>query len=131
LSIKIIWDNPQKTVLYINFDGDWGWTDYDSAIDELHNKIREVDHVVDILSYMPPGKTLPPGPPLNHLRRAFQLQPDNAGYSVFIGGTTFGDAIVAVFSKMNKAVGEKIKVAETIEEGRALIVKLRSQENNQ
>jgi hypothetical protein len=126
MSINITWDNPEKTVLYINFEGDWDWAAYDAAIDALHNKIREVDHVVDVLSYMPPGKTLPPGPPLNHLRRAFQQQPTNAGFSVFIGGTTFGDAIVAVFSKMNKSIGEKIKVAETLEAGRALIANLRS-----
>jgi hypothetical protein len=129
MSINITWDNPEKTIIYINFEGDWDWAAYDAAINELHSKIREVNHTVDILSYMPPGKTLPPGAPLNHLRRAFQQQPANGGYSVFIGGTTFGDAIVSVFSKMNRSVAEKIKVAETLEAGRVLIAKLRNAEH--
>jgi hypothetical protein len=126
MSITVTWDNAEKTIITIDFEGDWDWEAYDAGIDELHTKIRDVAHTVDILSYMPPGKTLPPGAPLNHLRRAFQQQPTNAGYSVFIGGTTFGDAIVSVFSKMNKSVSEKIKVAETLEAGRALIAKLRN-----
>jgi hypothetical protein len=125
MPIPITWDNEARTVLYIEFQMPWTWADYDAAIDHLHRLIQQTDHTVDIISYMAAGTVLPPGSPMDHLRRAMQKQPANAGVTAFIGDNQFGEAIIASFSKIYKNLRDHILVAPTVADARQQLTELR------
>src|SRR5574341_205893 len=118
---EIAWDNPEQTLIRIDFNGSWTWADYDRAFDDAHALAREVDHRVDILA-----NALKADPPrdynaLPHIRRVWDTRPPNLGIWVVVMNNYFLERITRLVADVVATSNKVVRFARTEDEGRALI----------
>jgi hypothetical protein len=118
MAISIVWDNENKTVLRIDFEGRWDWSAYDAAIDEAYAIIRQMDYKVNVISQMSLDMAFPQGLPLRHLQRTQKLMPGNVGYFMVVGGNWAARAVLLAFRHYND---EKIHAVESLEQARTML----------
>jgi hypothetical protein len=118
MSVNVSWDNDDKTIIRYDFDGQWTWNDFNAATVDAFAMTRSVDHRVDSISYFNKGAALPPNA-LFQFRRAMANAPKNRGKTVIVGGSAFIKTMVAVFSHLNRELGERLALADTLDEARA------------
>jgi hypothetical protein len=120
MPITVTWDNDDQTAIRYDFDGRWTWSEFHRAANEAFALTRSVTQTVDSISYFKPGVTLPPDA-LFQFRHAMADAPSNRGTTVIVGGSAFIVMMVSIFSKLNKALGERLLVANSLDQARALL----------
>ncbi len=120
MSVSASWDNEDHTIIRYDFDMKWTWDEFNTAASDAFAMTRNADYIVDTISNFKPGAALPANA-LFQFRRAMANAPKNRGVNVIVGSSTFIKSMVATFSRFNKQLGEKLVVADTLEEARALI----------
>jgi hypothetical protein len=121
MGINVAWDNEEKSICRVEFDGSFTWTEYDEAIDRLWNAIRAVDHKVDVIATMTPGTSLPKGLPLSHLQRAAQTQPENADLVVMVDYSPFVKAFIKMLARLNVNAAKSARFAPSVTEAHVLL----------
>ena len=120
MSVTVSWDNDDRTTIRYEFERDWIWDEFYAASENAFALTRSVEHTVHSISYFKPGASLPPNA-LMHFRRAMVNAPRNRGVTVIVGGSLFITTMVRVFSKLNRSLGERLLLADTLEQARALL----------
>ncbi len=120
MGVNISWDNGEKTALRYDFKGRWTWEEFDAAALEAFAMTGSVTHTVDSISNFEIGATLPPNA-LFQFRRAMSKAPPNRGITVIVGGSLFIKTMVTTFSRLNKQLGERLQIADSLEQARALL----------
>ena len=117
MSITVNWDNDDKTVIRYDFADKWDWADFRAATVEAFALTRSVPHRVDSISNFHLGANLPPDA-LFQFSRIMKVAPSNRGTTVIVGGTTFINNLVSIFSKIYKPLGKRLLIASTLDEAR-------------
>jgi hypothetical protein len=120
MTVKVSWDNEDRTTIRYDFEGYWIWKDFYAAAETAFAMTRSVDYRVDSISYFRVGATLPPNA-LMHFRKAMVNAPKNRGVNVIVGGSMFIRTMVKVFSRLNRALGERLVLADTLEDAREVL----------
>jgi hypothetical protein len=120
MNITVSWDNDDKTIIRYDFQGQWTWDEFHKTSKEAFAMTRSVEHRVDSISNFHKGAALPPNA-LFQFRQAMTNAPKNRGMTVIVGGNTFIKTMVRVFSNLNKQLGERLKIADTLDEARAML----------
>jgi hypothetical protein len=61
VSIGVVWDNDEKSIIRCDFNGKWRWDDLFAALDQIRGMSAAVPHTVDAIidfthaSYIPTG----------------------------------------------------------------------------
>jgi hypothetical protein len=126
MPVLISWDDEAKTILRYEYDGKWTWDEVDAATDQVVSFMRETTNAVSIIHDMTNSPGLPSGALTNAFRFTRDL-PDNWDISVVIGTGTFTEALLNIFSRVYKKLGEHYKTATTLEEARAIIAAQKTQ----
>jgi hypothetical protein len=125
MSVRVSWDNDDKTTTRYDFEGAWTWDEFYAATGDAFALTRSVEHRVDSISYFAPGANLPPNA-LLHFRRAMVNAPENRGVTVIVGGSRFINTMVTVFSKLNRSLGERLILADNLDQARRLLASRRT-----
>jgi len=120
MSVKVSWDKNDKKTIRYDFEGRWMWDEFYAAAENAFALTRSVEHTVDSISFFRPGAYLPPNA-LMHFRRAMVNAPKNRGVTVIVGGSMFIKTMVTVFSKLNRQLGERLLLADTLEQARVML----------
>ncbi len=120
MNITVAWDNDEQTIIRYDFDKGWTWREFYTATDQAFVLTRSVTHTVNSISYFKPGVVLPPDA-LFQFRRAMTNAPKNRGVTVIVGGSTFIITMVSLFGKLNKRLGERLMIADSLERARAVL----------
>ena len=127
MPIHLSWDDTDQTILLNQSSGRWTWEEYHLALGEMIDRIKGVNHRVDVITVRLPDAVHPPGSGLPHYQRAMRVLPDNTGLHVLINTSTIARITVSTFLRFypQQAHG-MVALAASIEEARALIAKDRA-----
>jgi hypothetical protein len=120
MPVLISWDDEAKTTLRYEYGGKWTWDEVDAATDQVVNFMRETSSPVSIIHDMTHSPGLPSGA-LTQAHRFTRDLPENWEISVVVGSGTFTEALLNIFSRVYKKLGEHYKTASTLDEARAII----------
>ena len=120
-NIKVEWlDRDQRIMLWV-FEGKWGWDQYYESVKLAHEMLREVaPDRTDIIALMVNSPGLPPNA-LSNIRQVSMKSPDNWKLTVVVGGGAFIKSMVSIGRRVNKNLGDKYAVADTLEAALAVI----------
>ena len=95
MPISVTWDNEEKTILLRKVTKPWSWQDYIEAMKVVHQKLSEVDHMVDIIVDCTEINNLPDGA-LGSLSKSNRAYPENMGQQFVVSSSLF----IELFSNM-------------------------------
>jgi hypothetical protein len=121
MAIRVSWDNPDKTVLYVLFEGRWHISEFDTAVNQILAFARPLDYPVYSICDM----TRCGAPPVGIMwqaRRAYQMAAVNWGGTVI---ATRSKIVIDLLGSFLNAYApqsvEKIIVVSTLEEAREFL----------
>jgi hypothetical protein len=120
MGVTVSWDNDQKTIICYDFHGRWTWEDFYASTAQAFAMTRNVTHRVDVICLIHPGAVLPANA-MYHFRQAMVNAPHNRGATVIVGGSGFIKRLVKIFRNFNKRLGERVMIADTMDEARMLL----------
>ncbi|MEO8393092.1 MAG: hypothetical protein ABI700_08860 [Chloroflexota bacterium] len=123
MKFTIDWDDPEHSILYASYEGEWVLEEYTASFDQGVQMMRSVDHRVDVIVHtLDAAAQSPPLWALRTWRYAVINSPPNAGLTVSVPG----NAGVRAFSfALSRLAGPhyygKLATADTLDEARQLI----------
>jgi hypothetical protein len=84
MGISIKWDNPDKTLIILEFNSQWTWDDLYRVTDEMHGMLDTVDHPVDTITILTRSQRLPGGF-VGHASRLTSKRHRNSRIGVIVG----------------------------------------------
>ncbi len=130
MPIQVAWDNDEQTVIRYDFQGSWSWSDYSQAVEEADRMMLSVDHTVDAIANLQHSRGLPTGA-IHHVRRTITKAPPQLGVIVIAHPSLFVQAMTTAFNRVYPHLGERILLADTLDEARALIARRRRKNRQQ
>jgi hypothetical protein len=118
------WDNPEKTAVYIRFEGSWTWDNFneshalvESMLDEVNHPVSLIIHIVDNTAARPPANAF------DHWDKAMDAQNADKVPQVIMVSDSF---IVRFFVTMGQRVlrrnkSRKLSVVSHLDDARALV----------
>ena len=100
MPVHVIWDDESKTIARCIGEGPWTWEEYHTALSQLVEDFKRVDHRVDLIIDRENGSSMPAGSPMPHFQRAMRIMPRNVGLVLLINTNTFARALVSMFSRI-------------------------------
>jgi hypothetical protein len=119
--IRVEFDNPEQTIIRWDFKGRWMWDDWHEGASralELRQMVIDTPVVPAIFNFKYSGPV--PMGALPHIRTAGELM-DPRDYVVVANGSGFIRSLVDAFCTLNPSFRDKVMLADTLEEARALI----------
>ncbi len=115
------WDNPEKTIYRIDFDGAWTWQDLITTMDAVNAAINAAQLPADkrVDSLLCFNSPLPPGDALRHLRGAGEKQHPKIYRTVFVNPSEFLVRMVGAIDRSKRWEGPAM--VKTVDEARALL----------
>jgi hypothetical protein len=120
MSVTVQWDNDQKTIIRYDFVGYWDWADFREKAQEAFSMTRSVEHQVDTISNFLPTTHIPKDAFI-HFRRVMTDAPKNRGVNVIVGASQFIRALVTIFSRIYQQLGNRLVLADSLEQARNLL----------
>jgi hypothetical protein len=108
MSINISWHNPQQTILYHTYKGEWSLEDFNQSFHEMSVFCDSVRHSVHNIIDVTESRLLPRGNVMTQFRSTGRKLPDNVA-SICIVGDSF---ILQMISKAFKAFPVRDKPAK-------------------
>ena len=118
MGIRAAWDNRERTIVRLDFEGSWDWNDYRHTIKTAAIMMTEVSHQVDLIFNMNFSGILP-----SDVQRILNVLPLNSGVIVITGQHALVTAIAAMFRRVYVRLPNRVTVAGSIEEARAILLR--------
>jgi hypothetical protein len=120
LSIEVVWDNDERTIIHYYFSRQWTWDDFFTAKENAYNMIDGQSHHVGVIMSGPREMAFPPNM-LTHLRSALGNTHSNTKIVVVVIENAFLRAMINILIHAAKGSRSKLLIANTIEEARQAI----------
>jgi hypothetical protein len=114
MTIPVVWDDDEQTILRFDERGSWGWDEFDHAVDCAVACIRSVKHAVNLLVLSP--ERFPAGFPLAHFQRVVLLLPPNVGKIALVGNSSFQRRLNNILMTIFPALKKQVVFVDSIEE---------------
>ena len=122
MPIEVGWDNDEKTTLRYDYEGNWSWEELYEISNKALEMFNSVPHRVDTIHNHTNSTYIPRGA-LSHAQRLLAQYPENWGISVVVGTNPLLKALMLVFRKVYRQMGERHFMAATLEQARQLLAK--------
>lgn len=99
MPIAMNWLNPEKTIYFIRFIGNWTVYEMSNAVGSATTTIGKVNHNVVLLLDFTDSKSVPDNF-LSKQRSINQLIPENLIYGILFGGSTFIQMLYQTIKKI-------------------------------
>ena len=123
MAIITRWDNKKKTVVLLEFESEWSWTELEEAVQKADALIGSVEHFVDLIIDLE-GTSIPKDilNAAKTLLSSGEARP-NEGARVVVGANGAMRTIYQTIQKtLNNAVeGREILFAPNLSDARAMI----------
>lgn len=120
MSVTVDWFNEEKTIIKYQFEGQWKWEELYIALQQVDVMMNSVQHTVYIIVDYQKSSGVPAGA-LTHLRSSTMKAAPNWGGGVFIGISSLVQALLNVFTSLNKKLGERYATAKNMETAYSII----------
>lgn len=120
MSVEVVWDDAEKTIVRLIFSPQWTWEDLyqsNSVTDEL---TASVNHRVGFLIDMRQTREFPPGLSASKIKESIRFTHPNSSIAVVVGNSMFVQMMV---TSLVRVLGRRddFLFAEDIDQARALI----------
>ena len=126
MSTLISWFDEANRILMLKLQEQWTWTDLREALHEAHAitmpHTERTDYFLDVRD----SSLLPDGA-IHQVRAIASEVPPNWGVSVVLQDSLFVKVMVQAVARLNPELATRFPLADTIEEGLALIEQSRAQ----
>jgi hypothetical protein len=122
LPIKVVWDNDERTVIRMEFDGHWTWDEVQEAVNISNQMTNSVNHIVDGLIDMSRSGGVPSGA-MAHARHLIMQRHERSGITVVAGASPAISTLWQVFAQAYQWLtrSERFVFARTVEDARRRI----------
>jgi hypothetical protein len=124
MPVHVEWDNPERTIIYVRYEGRWTWEEFYQAVQDTQELSATVDYRTDIIAHMIDG-FIPHGAPFVHSQNAVKQKNNMLGRIVVVSDSRFVQGLMSVSARINPNWKEKYSAATTVEEARSVIQKER------
>jgi hypothetical protein len=127
MSIKVEWDNDEKSVMRYTVEGAWTWDEFYEARDQASGLIEEspyasIGAIIDFRA----GNFMPRNA-LSHFHQVSRTSNPRSGLAVMVGASGFVTALFHLMSRVYGSVEDKMRLAEDMDEARAILAQTRSE----
>ena len=120
MSIQVVWDNDEKTIIRYTYQGQWTWDELAAVLEEAYALLDTVDHPVDFIIDLRQSVLLPKDA-LRHGERVAQAVHPNEGRSVVVGANMLVSRLADVFYKIYRRTSKQFRFVATLDEAYALL----------
>jgi hypothetical protein len=126
MAIELIWDDTIPHVVHYRFQKGWTWEEFRQAALKEHTWGEALDGVrYDIIGDLTQAG-VPAGTPFTNVARLFDQGPQNRRMIV-IAGSSLSRVLIDVAGRVYPRVKGRFHAADTIEDARDLILRLRDE----
>lgn len=115
MSVTVMWDNEDQTVIRFNFESPWTWAEQQQAIDQANPMVESVTWTVDFICDVTNGPQVPLGYPMKYLRLTAERLPKNAGATIIVGASGPLRALLIAILKVFANLKPRIIFASSLE----------------
>ncbi len=120
MTITVSWDNEAHTTILFAVHRKCEWEAFWAAVQQTHALMCEPPHTVDLIVSAALG-ALPGSGALLHFKRIYSEAPANHGLTIVVGAGFFHKMLVSTFSKVYLNLGDLVRVADSVDEARAIL----------
>ncbi len=123
MPVQATWDNPEKTIILLNFEGNWTWEETYQAVAERNQLINAVENKVDIIvNFGGAGFKVPPNA-LTHTRNIISQSHNRIVRNVVVGFKPMHIALWKVIEKVYESMGKSQQyfLVGSLDEARAML----------
>ena len=123
MSIMVVWDNPEKTIMRFIYNGQWSMDNFYQALQESHDLMNTVDHRVGLIIDVQNSKLVPNGV-LSHGKNVTLRKHPNQGKNVIVGASGFIRTLFDVYKKVYRSTFEEgaYAFAGSLDEARSMLL---------
>lgn len=130
MPVKVTWYDADKTIISVNFCGDWTWEDYSNTAAEILELTQDIHYRIDQVIDMRASGPVPQGPALMFMNRSYKIAKfKQQGITVLVGAGTILHALVTALAMTDRKRPPRL-FADTIEEALRLIEEDRAKKND-
>lgn len=119
MGIKVVWDNPERTIICFVFEGQWTWTEMQAARRQQHQMLEQVPHVVDVIMDFTQGRLLPQNP-IAQLRQLSSARPVNTGIVILVGANPLIQTVARMYGRLYSGEQLRFDAVHTREQARSV-----------
>jgi hypothetical protein len=120
MSALISWYDEANRIVMLKFSEQWTWTDLRDALREAHSLTHPNADRTDYFLDLRDSSLLPNGA-IQQVRNIASEIPPNWGVSVVVHNSLFIQVMIQAIRRLHPELAARFQLAETIEEGLALI----------
>jgi len=99
MSINVVWDNPEQSIVRFIYNGQWNLDDFYHALQESRDMMDTVNHRVGIIIDVQNSKLVPNGV-LSHGKNVSLRKHPNQAKSIIVGASGFVRTLFDVYKKV-------------------------------
>lgn len=127
MTITVQWDDEAKTIVRWVFDGKWTWDEYNRAMTESNERVRDVDHFVDAIMDLSHSNMLPSNVLSNTHAARDEIQPKNIRWIYIVSHQALLKALINIFTRLYERFGKGgLSMVESLDAAYADIQKRRA-----
>lgn len=126
MSISVMWENNERTILRYRFNGKWTWEEFYAAIERGQALQDEVTQPVDVLLDMLESPVVPGGA-IRHFRPIGKIAHPNTEMRIVVSSSGIIAGLYAVFIRMIGSAARSYRIVRTLDEAHTLITDLQAQ----
>ncbi len=121
MTMTVLWDNPEKTILCQKFEGKWTGAEYYASLDEISNLLKEVDHRVHWIGDMTDAVGIPSLNLLAASGRVVKMIEHQFATVTVVRAHNYFQSLVNVVRRMSPALAERVYFVKTLDEAYTLL----------
>lgn len=119
-SIEVFWDNDERTIIYMLFEGRWTWDDFYAADKQVIELEKDGADRVDVIVDLRQSAGLPPNT-LLHVKNIADKQSEKIGLNVLVTPSPLIHSLYHVGARFYSRIGQYFCIADTPEDARRII----------
>ena len=122
MSISVVWDNPEQTIIRYIYNGQWNLDNFYHVLQESREMMDTVDHRVGLIIDVQNSKLVPNGV-LSHGKNVSLRKHPNQGKSIIVGASGFVRTLFDVYKKVYRTSFDETAYAfaTTLDDARGLL----------
>jgi hypothetical protein len=134
MTITLKWDNPEETILIIQYEKPWTWAEFSRAYEDMFTYLNSVKHPVDMVFDIRNGGFPPPGA-ITRFRQVGQTEHPNGRRLVFVAPKLLSQFVNSTLDILKIAYlgafqSPKFLFVTSLEEARILLSEQKAQKSS-
>jgi hypothetical protein len=119
MSVRVMWDNQEKTILHYIYEGTWTWEEWYAAVGEARRMMERVEHKVYVIVDAA-CQEVPPGA-LARFRHAASGETEHVRMVILVGDNPFIETLFGIVRNIARGCVAKFTLAASLEDAYQII----------